>query len=59
MKLPLFDIVLVTNEWWKTTRDFDFFRNKYPLIMGADVGGLIEEVGEGVSHLHKGQRVIG
>ncbi|KAH7208331.1 chaperonin 10-like protein [Fusarium oxysporum Fo47] len=43
---------------WKV-QDFDFFHNKYPLIMGADVGGLIEEVGEGISHLHKGQRVIG
>ncbi|KAJ3454748.1 hypothetical protein MRS44_013348 [Fusarium solani] len=43
---------------WKV-QDFDFFHNKYPLILGADVGGIIEEVRENVTHLQKGQRVIG
>lgn len=32
---------------------------KYPTILGADAAGYIEEVGEGVTHLQKGQRVIG
>lgn len=32
---------------------------QYPNILGTDVAGVIEEVGEGVTRFTKGQRVIG
>lgn len=40
-------------------REQDFFIKDYPFILGADVAGYIEDVGKGVTHLLKGQRVIG
>ncbi|GJC87267.1 dehydrogenase orsE [Colletotrichum liriopes] len=40
-------------------RDLGIIVQKYPTILGADAAGLIEEIGEGVAHLRKGQRVIG
>ncbi|KAF2144076.1 uncharacterized protein K452DRAFT_246233 [Aplosporella prunicola CBS 121167] len=43
---------------WKV-QDYDFVIKSYPNILGTDVAGIIEEVGEGVTRLHKGQRVIG
>ncbi|EXK26634.1 hypothetical protein FOMG_16805 [Fusarium oxysporum f. sp. melonis 26406] len=50
--------VIALNPVEHQVQDWDFFKTKYPFILGADVGGRIEEVGEGVNHLHKGQRVI-
>jgi len=32
---------------------------KYPNVLGTDVAGEIVEIGEGVTRLRKGQRVIG
>ncbi|KAK2770636.1 zinc-binding oxidoreductase [Colletotrichum kahawae] len=43
---------------WKI-QDLGVIVQKYPTILGADAAGYIEEVGEGVKHLQKGQRVIG
>ncbi|KAF9871814.1 zinc-binding dehydrogenase [Colletotrichum karsti] len=43
---------------WKI-QDYGVIVQKYPTILGADAAGYIEEVGEGVTHLEKGQRVIG
>ncbi|RHZ62473.1 zinc-binding alcohol dehydrogenase family protein [Aspergillus thermomutatus] len=34
------------------------YLNSYPFILGRDAAGIIEDVGEGVVRLHKGQRVI-
>ncbi|KAF2086485.1 GroES-like protein [Saccharata proteae CBS 121410] len=42
---------------WKI-QDYGLFLQKYPNILGEDVAGTIEEVGEGVTRLQKGQRVI-
>lgn len=30
----------------------------YPNILGSDLAGIIEEVGEGITHLKKGDRVM-
>ncbi|KAI8296059.1 hypothetical protein K4K56_008067 [Colletotrichum sp. SAR 10_98] len=43
---------------WKI-QDLGVIVQKYPTILGADAAGYVEEVGEGVTHLQKGQRVIG
>ncbi|OLN81339.1 Zinc-binding alcohol dehydrogenase domain-containing protein cipB 4 [Colletotrichum chlorophyti] len=40
-------------------RQLDFFNQKYPFILGADIAGTVEEVGEGVTHVKNGQRVLG
>ncbi|KAM6516703.1 hypothetical protein FALCPG4_014876 [Fusarium falciforme] len=37
----------------------DLFNKSFPYIIGADVAGIVEAVGEGVTHLEKGQRVLG
>jgi NADPH:quinone reductase-like Zn-dependent oxidoreductase len=39
-------------------QDRDIFDIKYPAILGSDIAGTIEEVGEGVKDLRAGQRVI-
>ncbi|KAK1722648.1 chaperonin 10-like protein [Colletotrichum acutatum] len=43
---------------WKI-QDMGIIVQKYPTVLGADAAGLIEEVGDGVTHLKRGQRVIG
>ncbi|GAA5884507.1 hypothetical protein JCM16303_000002 [Sporobolomyces ruberrimus] len=43
---------------WKI-REYDFFVKEYPFILGTDVAGTVEEVGEGVSHVKVGDRVLG
>ncbi|GAA5860977.1 hypothetical protein JCM5353_006131 [Sporobolomyces roseus] len=43
---------------WKI-REYDFFVKKYPFILGTDVAGVVEQVGEGVSHVKVGDRVLG
>jgi hypothetical protein len=40
-------------------REQDFFIKTYPFILGADVAGYVEDIGEGVTHVQKGQRVMG
>ncbi|EXK27705.1 hypothetical protein FOMG_15931 [Fusarium oxysporum f. sp. melonis 26406] len=43
---------------WKV-QEQDFFVKTYPFILGADVAGYVEDVGKGVTHVQKGQRVMG
>ncbi|KAF2015427.1 GroES-like protein [Aaosphaeria arxii CBS 175.79] len=43
---------------WKI-QDSGFFLQKYPNVLGTDVAGEVHEVGEGVTHVKKGDRVIG
>jgi NADPH:quinone reductase-like Zn-dependent oxidoreductase len=35
------------------------FLQKYPNVLGTDVAGEVHEVGEGVTHVKKGDRVLG
>ncbi|KAK8231768.1 zinc-binding oxidoreductase-like protein CipB [Phyllosticta capitalensis] len=42
---------------WKI-QDYGIFIPKYPAILGVDLAGTIEEVGEGVTRFQKGQRVM-
>jgi NADPH:quinone reductase-like Zn-dependent oxidoreductase len=37
----------------------DIILQKYPNVLGTDVAGEVYEVGEGVTHVKKGDRVIG
>ncbi|KAF6824948.1 hypothetical protein CPLU01_10548 [Colletotrichum plurivorum] len=39
-------------------RDLGIIVTKYPTILGADAAGYIEQVGQGVTHVKPGQRVI-
>lgn len=32
---------------------------KYPMVLGTDVAGEVHEVGQGVTHVKKGDRVLG
>ncbi|KAF1847494.1 zinc-binding oxidoreductase CipB [Cucurbitaria berberidis CBS 394.84] len=43
---------------WKI-QDYGIFLQTYPYICGTDVAGEIYEVGEGVTHVKKGDRVLG
>ncbi|EXL39676.1 hypothetical protein FOCG_17731 [Fusarium oxysporum f. sp. radicis-lycopersici 26381] len=51
--------VIALNPVEHHVQNYDVFQNKYPLVPGADVAGVVDEVGEGVHHLKKGQRVMG
>ncbi|EWY79602.1 hypothetical protein FOYG_17237 [Fusarium oxysporum NRRL 32931] len=42
---------------WKV-QEQDFFIKDYPFILGAEVAGCIADLGDGVTHLRKGKRVI-
>ncbi|EEY15174.1 TOXD [Verticillium alfalfae VaMs.102] len=44
-------------EWRVQTRDM--FKNSYPFILGADAAGCVDQVGENVTHVQVGQRVMG
>ncbi|KAM0582403.1 hypothetical protein ACHAO2_000546 [Verticillium nonalfalfae] len=35
------------------------FKNSYPFILGADAAGYVDQVGENVTHVQVGQRVMG
>ena len=43
---------------WKI-QDYGLIIEKFPNVFGEDVAGEIVEIGEGVSHLKVGQRVLG
>ncbi|GAA5872928.1 hypothetical protein JCM1840_005890 [Sporobolomyces johnsonii] len=40
-------------------QDIGAYIEKYPFILGGDVAGVVEDTGEGVSHVTKGDRVLG
>ncbi|KAI1613069.1 chaperonin 10-like protein [Exophiala viscosa] len=42
---------------WKV-QDNGFFIRRYPIVLGEDVAGDVVDVGEGVTHVKKGDRVI-
>jgi len=42
---------------WKV-QDNGFFIRGYPIVLGEDVAGDVVDVGEGVTHVKKGDRVI-
>lgn len=41
---------------WKI-QAWDFFMKKYPAILGTDIAGDVEEIGEGVEGFSKGDKV--
>ncbi|KAF1942275.1 GroES-like protein [Clathrospora elynae] len=43
---------------WKI-QDYGVILQKYPNVLGTDVAGEVHEVGEGVTHVKKGDRVLG
>ncbi|KAF2819338.1 GroES-like protein [Ophiobolus disseminans] len=43
---------------WKV-QDYGIILQKYPNVLGTDVAGEVYEVGEDVTHLKKGDRVLG
>lgn len=40
-------------------QDYGLFIQKYPNVTGTDVAGEVVEVGEDVTHVKKGDRVMG
>jgi NADPH:quinone reductase-like Zn-dependent oxidoreductase len=43
---------------WKM-QEAGYFVKSWPVILGCDVAGEVVEVGDGVTHIKKGQRVLG
>lgn len=43
---------------WKM-QESGYFIESYPIILGSDIAGTVEEAGQGVTHLAKGDRVTG
>ncbi|KAF8189451.1 medium-chain dehydrogenase/reductase like protein [Mycena galopus ATCC 62051] len=39
-------------------REFDFFIPEYPAVIGADIAGVVDEVGDGVQAFSKGDEVF-
>ncbi|KLO05706.1 GroES-like protein [Schizopora paradoxa] len=46
------------NQDWKVKKYKPAFITHYPFLLGGDVAGVVEEVGEGVTEFKKGDRVI-
>ncbi|GAA5893212.1 hypothetical protein JCM6882_003914 [Rhodosporidiobolus microsporus] len=42
---------------WKI-QDYAFYQGTYPAVIGTDVAGVVEAVGEGVTNVKKGDRVL-
>lgn len=42
---------------WKVKEKYGDLFQSYPIVLGADIAGIVEEVGEGVTNLKKGDRV--
>ncbi|KAG1851618.1 chaperonin 10-like protein [Suillus subalutaceus] len=39
-------------------KDIGFFVTDYPAVLGTDIAGIVEELGEGVDNFRKGDRVL-
>ncbi|OAX36618.1 GroES-like protein [Rhizopogon vinicolor AM-OR11-026] len=39
-------------------QEHEFFANNYPAVLGVDIAGIVEEVGEGVEKFSKGDNVM-
>ncbi|KAG1851617.1 chaperonin 10-like protein [Suillus subalutaceus] len=39
-------------------KDLGFFVTDYPAVLGSDIAGIVEEVGEGVDNFRKGDRIL-
>ncbi|RJE18357.1 Alcohol dehydrogenase GroES-like domain protein [Aspergillus sclerotialis] len=48
----------ISNSSPNSERDLGILIPEYPWVLGLDAAGTVEEVGEGVTRLRKGQRVI-
>ena len=42
---------------WKIKEKYGDIFQSYPIVLGADIAGVVQEVGEGVTTLNKGDRV--
>lgn len=42
---------------WKVMEMYGDLFQSYPIVIGADIAGIVQEVGEGVTNLKKGDRV--
>lgn len=53
--IKIMTVALNPFDWMK--RDRDFLVASYPAIMGHDIAGVVESIGEGVMGFKKGDRV--